>query len=156
MTHAVSYRTATVSDVEPLLQLLPQITSRPQSLPALTPGPEEAARILESIAACGNVFIAVAETERALVGALTIAIVPNLTYGGRPWAIIENVVVDSRHRGRGIGKGLMAFAFDLVEKEGCYKAQLLSGPNEDQVGFYRSLGMRDGTSRGFKKYFVER
>jgi len=57
---------------------------------------------------------------------------------------------------KGVGKQLMAFAADLAEEKGCYKLQLLSGPNEDQVGFYRSLGMRDGTCRGFKQYFVER
>ncbi len=50
----------------------------------------------------------------------------------------------------------MTFAINLAEEKGCYKLQLLSGPNEDQVGFYRSLGMQDGMSRGFKKYFVER
>jgi GNAT superfamily N-acetyltransferase len=57
---------------------------------------------------------------------------------------------------KGFGKELMAFAFDLAKEKGYYKAQLLSGPNEDQVGFYRSLGMQDGTSQGFKKYFIER
>ncbi|MCY3683798.1 MAG: GNAT family N-acetyltransferase [Gemmatimonadetes bacterium] len=78
------------------------------------------------------------------------------TYEGRPWAIIENVVVAREQRGKGFGKKLMTFAINLAEDKGCYKLQLLSGPNEDQVGFYRSLGMQDGTSRGFKKYFVER
>jgi GNAT superfamily N-acetyltransferase len=157
MNHSnLSVRVATREDVKSLLDLLPQITSRPDSLSAKTLGLDESMRIFDEISDSGNVFIVVGESANELVAALTMAIVPNFTYGGRPWSIIENVVVAREQRGKGFGKELMAFAFDLAKDRGCYKAQLLSGPNDDQVGFYKSLGMQDGTSQGFKKYFVER
>jgi hypothetical protein len=47
----------------------------------------------------GNVFIVVAESDHEVVGALTMAVVPSFTYEGRPWAIIENVVVAREQRG---------------------------------------------------------
>lgn len=37
-----------------------------------------------------------------------LVVVPNLTHGYRPFAVIENVVVDERHRRHGLGRRLMA------------------------------------------------
>ncbi len=157
MNHSdISCRVATRLDVESLLNLFPQITSRPHSLLAKTLGLEESIRIFDEMSDYGNIFIVVGESDKGIVAALIMAIVPNFTYEGRPWAIIENVVVAREQRGKGFGKKLMTFAMNLAEEKGCYKLQLLSGPNEDQMGFYRSLGMQDGTSHGFKKYFVKR
>lgn len=154
----IAVRLAERGDVASLLDVLPQITSRPDSLSATTLGVDESTRIFDQICTHGNVHIVVAQEKLTenIVGALTIVIVPNLTYGGRPWSVIENVVVSRERRGKGIGKKLMAFALGLAKDNDCYKVQLLSGPNDDQVGFYRSMGMQDGTSRGFKKYFVDR
>ena len=151
-----SVRVATREDVESLLDLLPQITSRPHNLAARTLGIDESIKIFDEISNSGNVFVIVGELANEIVAALTMVIVPNFTYEGRPWSIIENVVVADEQRGKGFGKKLMAFAFNSAKEKGCYKIQLLSGPNDEQVGFYKSLGMQDGTSRGFKKYFVER
>lgn len=155
---SIAVRIAERGDVASLLDLLPQITSRPDSLAATTLDINESMQIFDQMCACGNVYIVVAQDNltRNLVGALTIVIVPNLTYGGRPWSAIENVVVRREHRNKGIGKKLMDFAVRLAEDRHCYKTQLLSGPNEDQVGFYRSVGFEDKKSRGFKRYFVDR
>jgi len=149
-------RLAVREDVARLLSLLPQISSRSGSLPTKTLGIKESTIIFDKISALKNVHIVVAESADELVAALTIAVIPNLTYEGRPWAIIENVVVARSQRRKGVGKRIMEFAFDLAAENGCYKVQLLSGPNDDHVGFYRRVGLTDGTSRGFKKYFVER
>ena len=154
----ITVRLANKGDVSELLGLLPQITSRPASLAAVTPGVDASLDIFDQISSNNNIEIVVGEqtATRNLVGALTIAIVPSFIYGGKPWAIIETVVVDAAFRGKGIGKKVMGFAFDLAEDRGCYKVQLLSGTNNNQIGFYRSLGFEDGTSVGFKKYFVDR
>ena len=152
----VSFRLAVREDIGSLLSLLPEITSHPESLPGRTLGSEESTRIFDEMTAQGNVHIVVGELKGELIAALTIAIVPNLTYAGRPWSVIENVVVTRRLRGKGVGKKLMEFAFALAEGKSCYKVQLLGGPNDDQVGFYRSVGLKDGNSRGFKKYFIDR
>ena len=81
-----------------------------------------------------------------------VVIVPNFTYG-RPWAIIENVVIAAEYQNRGIGTAMMEYAFDLARDHGCYKVQLLSGQVEEQIRFYRRLGMDDEHCRGFKKWF---
>jgi GNAT superfamily N-acetyltransferase len=151
----VVVRLAVREDLESLLNVLPQITSRPGSPPATSAGHEKSCRILDEIVDHENVNLIVAELAGKVVAALTLVVVPNLMYEGRPWSIIENVVVSRDLRGRGIGKKLMAFAFAYAEKKGSYKVQLLSGPNDNQVGFYRSVGMKDGVSVGFKMYLGE-
>jgi GNAT superfamily N-acetyltransferase len=155
---SIAVRLAERGDVASLLDLLPQITSRAGSLSATTLGVDESERIFDQMCAHGNVHMVVAQETLAvnLVGALTLVIVPNLTYGGRPWSMIENVVVRPEWRSMGIGQKLMNFAEDLAKENHCYKTQLLSGPKDNQVGFYRSVGFEDAQSRGFKKYFVVR
>lgn len=154
----IAVRLAHRKDLASLLDLLPQITSRPDSLAGTTPDLDESMQIFDRICASENVHIVVAQEQGSdvLMGALTLVIVPNLTYGGRPWSMIENVVVRRGCRGEGIGKGLMDFAVRFAQGRGCYKTQLLSGPNDDQVGFYRSVGFEDEKCRGFKRYFVDR
>lgn len=152
----IRIRLAVREDVPRLLALLPQITSRSGSPSGRVTDLDAAYRTFDRILEHGNVHSIVAEQRDRLVAALTLVVVPNFTYEGRPWSIVENVVVDRDCRGQGIGKRLMAFAFDFAREQGCYKTQLLSGTRDDQVGFYRSCGFEDAHTHGFKKHFIDR
>jgi GNAT superfamily N-acetyltransferase len=94
----------------------------------------------------------VAVVGGTVVGTADMVVVENLTHGGRPWVIVENVVVDEAHRGEGVGKALMAEVVDEARRRDCFKVQLLS--LEHRLGahaFYRSLGF--GTmAQGFRLY----
>jgi GNAT superfamily N-acetyltransferase len=48
--------------------------------------------------------------DDAVVATCTLIIIPNLTRGGVPYALIENVVTDARHRRRGYGKLILEAA----------------------------------------------
>ena len=150
-------RAAVREDVAELIELLPQISSRPGGFSS-TPPLDGAVGIFEQIEESDHVDVLVVEDaeSKQLLAVLTLAIVPNFTYEGRPWAIAENVVVRQGHRGRGIGKHLMAYACEVAEEAGCYKIQVLSGPKPDQIGFYRRAGFVDGTSFGFKRHFTDK
>ena len=116
-------------------------------------------KIFNRIQEHGNIFIIVAidgKAEGQIVGALTIVVVPNLTYGGRPWAVIENVVVDRNYRGQGIGSLMMEQAFQMAKELGCYKVQVVSGAKDEQIRFYRQVGMDDQKCHGYKKYLLEK
>jgi GNAT superfamily N-acetyltransferase len=151
---SVSVRPAQPHDLEGLLQLLPQLSSRPSSDGARVPAPEQASRIFDQLLKRDGVTMLVAVTEQpeVVVGSLTLVVVPNLTYGGRFWAIVENVVVDAAHRRRGIGRRLVLRALELAEQEGCYKVQLLSGGKTEQVEFYRHLEFESSSCVGHKRY----
>jgi len=85
-----------------------------------------------------------------LVASAFVTIVPNVGRGGRPFAVIENVVTDRAHQrhghGRAVMKGLVEHAFGV----GCYKVMLQSSIVRDGAhAFYESLGFRGDTKRAF-------
>ncbi len=156
--NGITVRLAHDEDVASILGILPQITTRPESLSAKVPAVHKALQIFERMELHGNIYLVIAQANhtKTIVGALTLVIVPNFNYNGRPWSIIENVVVSREWRRKGIGQKMMDFATDVAKHNDCFKIQLLSGPRDDQAGFYRSLGFDDANSRGFKKYLVDR
>ena len=82
--------------------------------------------------------------------------VTNLTHTGRPWAVVENVVVAHVHRRRGVGRALMQEAMAQARRVGCYKVQLTSGKHRAEAhAFYRSLGF-EAVAEGFKVTSIDR
>lgn len=93
-----------------------------------------------------KVFVALEEGE--VTGTFSLLVADNLVHGGRRFAIVENVVVGSAHRGKGIGKRMMDRAFTLAQQEKCYKLMLSSNQKREKAHhFYDSLGFdRHGIS----------
>lgn len=78
-----------------------------------------------------------------LVAACNAALIPNLTRGARPYALIENVVCDAQHRRRGYAGGVMRAVIERCKAAGCYKVMLMSGLHRaEQHGFYDALGFQ--------------
>ncbi len=68
-------------------------------------------------------------------------VMDNLGHLGAPSAIIEDVAVDPRWQGHGIGKKMMEHALELYREKGCYKAVLSSNLKRERAqAFYESLG----------------
>ena len=85
-----------------------------------------------------------------LVAACTICVVPNLTRGCRPYALIENVVTAANHRRKGWGKAVLSEALTFAWNQNCYKVMLLSGRKDEAVlRFYESAGFKSDEKRGF-------
>jgi GNAT superfamily N-acetyltransferase len=77
---------------------------------------------------------------------------PNLSHGGAPFAIVENVVVDETVRGGGYGRRLMAHAEALARAAGCYKVSLTSNHKRDRAhAFYAHIGYAS-SHKGFTRY----
>lgn len=84
----------------------------------------------------------VTEDHGVITGSFTLYTLPNLTHGGRPAAILENIVVDETHRGRGIGRAMLEFARELAQERNCYKLSLTSNAKrQDAHAFYLRCGM---------------
>jgi N-acetylglutamate synthase-like GNAT family acetyltransferase len=92
-------RVATVGDLDELADLLTQLHPRY----AATTNEDTLSQIL----ADPQRSLLVAERNGKVLGTADVVVARNLTHGGRPWAIVENVVVDADQRGGGIGKLLM-------------------------------------------------
>lgn len=76
-----------------------------------------------------------------LVSSCTMTVIPNLTRGGKPYGLIENVVTHADHRQRGYGKAVLAQALSFAWSQGCYKVMLMTGrKDEATLQFYESAG----------------
>ena len=95
----------------------------------------------------------VAQAAQQLVSSCTLAIVPNLSRGGRSYGVIENVVTHADYRRLGLGRRVLADALDLGWQADCYKVLLATGSNrETTLRFYEGAGFE----RGGKTYFEVR
>lgn len=85
--------------------------------------------------------IIVAEEDGELVSSCVCVVVPNLTNGQRPYALVENVVTDKRYRGKGFATACLDYAKEIAQKENCYKMMLLTGSKEERtLAFYEHAG----------------
>ncbi|OUN00558.1 MAG: GNAT family acetyltransferase [Paenibacillaceae bacterium ZCTH02-B3] len=101
-----------------------------------------------------NMDIIVVEHEGAIVSTCVLAVVKNLTRGARPFAVIENVVTDERHRKRGFGRMALNKAIETAGERGCYKVMLMSGSKkEETLRFYENTGFDRYRKTGFVIYF---
>lgn len=85
----------------------------------------------------------VAVLDGRLIAAATLHILPNMTYGGRPYAFIENVITARDHRGKGVGRRVMERAVETAWAADVYKIMLLTGQDRADGAvrrFYESLG----------------
>lgn len=85
-----------------------------------------------------------------LVSTCNAVIVPNLTRGARPYAIIEQVVTHHDHRRRGFGAQTMRHLLECCWERRCYKVSLTSGVRRDQAHeFYEALGFDRDAKHAF-------
>ena len=111
--------------------LIPQLSS------SSNPPTEEALqRIIESDSA--QILIAEDEKNGGILGTMTL-IIFQIPTGIRAW--IEDVVVDSSARGRGIGKKLNLAALELAKQAGAKTVDLTSRPARKEANqLYKDIG----------------
>lgn len=120
--------------------------------PAYPPDPRMAEEVIDAVLQEPRRTLLVATINDEVVGTADVVVVPNLTHGGRPWAVVENVVVDEARRQQGIGRALLDEIDAITEAAGCYMVQLLSlDHRRDAHAFYESLGYAP-VARGFRHY----
>jgi len=147
-------RRARVEDANGLHDLYVELAE--DRLDALPAGADEIRGLIAELTSDTSRLLLVAEVESgAIAGTVDIVINRNPTHGGRPWAVIENVVVSQALRRHGIGRELMSEALRLARVANCYKVQLHSGKQRSEAHeFYRSLGF-NAIAEGFKVYLDE-
>lgn len=80
------------------------------------------------------------DVDGRILAMLTLHLLPNVTYGGRPYGLVENVVTAGVARGRGHGRAVMQAAIDAAWAAGAYKIMLLTGQARGARGFYEAMG----------------
>ena len=136
-------RQATEADLPRIVELLAQLSpDTPREDPG-PPLPEAYRRAFQEIEADLNQRLLVVEAQGRVVGTASLLIVSNLSHQGRPYAVIENVVVDETVRSAGHGELLLRHAMEEARQAGCYKLSLTSNKRRSEAHrFYQRLGFQ--------------
>ncbi|MCQ2433919.1 MAG: GNAT family N-acetyltransferase [Oscillospiraceae bacterium] len=139
------FREIQYDDFDGLMQLYTQLHDNP--FPAKT---QEILTLWQQILDDRNHHIIVAEEDGCIVSSCVCVIIPNLTHGQRPYALIENVITDEAHRGKGLASACLNYAKDIAVHENCYKMMLLTGSKLDStLRFYERAGYNKNDKTAF-------
>ena len=132
-------------ELEPLLDLYTHLHDEDTSADK-----EEIRRAWTAIMSDEKIRYFVVEEDHRIIACCHIVLIPNLTRGARPYALIENVVTHSDFRRMGYGKKLLEYSLRWAWESGCYKVMLMTGRYEQEVDdFYNSVGFVSGVKRAF-------
>jgi len=96
--------------------------------------------VLKKIRSNQNHVIMVADLDGQIVGSITLLIEPKFIHQGGLVGHIEDVVVRSELRGKGIGEQLVNAALEYAKNHGCYKTIL--GCDDNVKPFYEKIGFK--------------
>jgi GNAT superfamily N-acetyltransferase len=138
-------RRAQPRDLDGMLALLRELRPQDAELPRAS-----AQKIFAGLLARTDLDIIVCEVGALLAASCTLATIPNLASGGRPFGVIEHVVTLSTHRRLGYGRRVLEYALQQAWLHGCYKVMLLSGAQRtDAHRLYESVGFVRDLEYGF-------
>lgn len=144
-------RKAAARDLADLVHLLAVMHG--QTAPKVPTAAE--AEILQKILDDTNRYLLVSETAGQVTGTADMIMVPNLSRDGKPWGVVENVVVHPAWRRHGHATLLLQRLANIAVDCGCYKIELTSSSGRREAhALYKQLGF-DATVRGFRKYLQE-
>ncbi|MGL4975785.1 MAG: GNAT family N-acetyltransferase [Bosea sp. (in: a-proteobacteria)] len=142
----IPIREATTSDLTALLDLYKHLHSDDVPL-----APTKAEEAWAGLLASGLMKVFVADCEGALVSSCTMAIIPNMTRGARPYGVVENVVTNRNWRKKGLGRAVLAQAMEAAWRVGCYKVMLATGSKQPEtLRFYETAGFTKGVKTFFQ------
>jgi GNAT superfamily N-acetyltransferase len=140
-----SIRAALPSDLEGLLKLYPQLNPSDEPISR-----DLATARLDAINQIPGSTVLLGLLHDELVASCTLIVIPNLTNGGKPYGLIENVVTHAGYRGQGYGTSILHAAAKAAWDAGCYKVMLLTGSKQPStLKFYENAGFEQ-TKTGFQ------
>jgi GNAT superfamily N-acetyltransferase len=139
------FREARSGDFDDVLRLYLQL-----NLDDPVPDNRSAKDMFEQILASPGLHLFVLELDGAVVATTYLNVIPNLSRSLAPYAVIENVVVEKRLRGTGLGKQIMADTLQTAWDAGCYKAMLMTGSRTPAThAFYRACGFSPDAKKAY-------
>jgi GNAT superfamily N-acetyltransferase len=97
-----------------------------------------------------NHHVIVGLIDRKIISSCVVIIVPNLTHGRRPYALIENVITDENCRKKGYATAVLNYAKEIAQGENCYKIMLMTGSKQEStLKFYEQAGYNKNDKTAF-------
>jgi GNAT superfamily N-acetyltransferase len=136
-----TFGSAARSDIPRLVELLGELFSHEREF---SPDPDKQREALEAILADrsrGRIFVAREGSE--LVGMASLLYTISTAEGGKA-ALFEDLIVDPKHRRKGVGSKLVNYVIQQARAEGVLRITLLTDlENDTALGLYRKLGFVD-------------
>ena len=140
-----SIRAAHAADLEGLAALYPHLNPSDEPISR-----DLATARLDAINQIPGSTVLLGLLHDELVASCTLIVIPNLTNGGKPYGLIENVVTHAGYRGRGYGTSILHAAAKAAWDAGCYKVMLMTGSKQPStLKFYENAGF-EPTKTGFQ------
>ena len=131
-------RPATLDDCPTIAALIVELAAYEKLEDQAKATPEDLARNLFGDHPAAEVLMA--EVEGKAIG-FALFFPTFSTFRGQPGLYLEDVYVRPEHRGRGVGKALLANVARIAVDRGCGRLEWsVLDWNEPSIGFYRSLG----------------
>ena len=150
----INYRKATFSDLSGILSLY-QIWAEEENQVEVEISMSKYEAIWSNTFDKGIVYFVATDKEK-IISTCYVSIIPNLTWGGRSIAFMENVFTDKCYRNQGIGKTIVQMGIDYAKQSGCYKLILQSSASRKHAHrFYESLGFESDSKVAFDLRFSD-
>ena len=144
----MSFGSAARSDLPRLVELLGMLFSQEREF---SPNPDKQGEALEAILADrsrGRIFVAREGSE--VVGMASLLYTISTAEGGKA-ALFEDLIVDPKHRRKGIGSKLVSYVIQQARAEGVLRITLLTDlQNDTALGLYRKLGFVDSPMQAMR------
>ncbi len=136
-------------DLEGLLKLYAQLHEN-DDMPVID---EAISTMWNNILNTPHHHVIVAEDDGVLAATCSITVIPNISRGARPYAIVENVATDKERRNKGYARACLNHAEQIALDAGCYKMSLTTRPaNEAAKTLYSKLGYSGDLRQAYVKW----
>lgn len=141
----INIRPAVRHDIPAIIALYQHLTEGDE-----VPSQSVAEDIFDRFHAYPGSAIFLCEVDGSIAASCTLVVIPNLTHGGKPYGLVENVVTHRDFRNRGLGKKLLRYASERAWAADCYKLMLMTGSKRPEtLGFYLAAGFEQSKT-GFQ------
>lgn len=145
----MQYKIATIENIPDLCSLLHQLFSQEKEFEVNTDNQTKAlTQIIES-ENVGDVFIA-CENEK-VVGMVNSLYTISTALGSKV-AILEDMIIDEKYRGKQIGSSLLEYGIAYLKEHGVQRVTLLTDDDNFQAhDFYKANGFKKSSMITFRK-----
>jgi N-acetylglutamate synthase-like GNAT family acetyltransferase len=142
-------REAKIEDIPELCELLNYLFEQEKEFKPNTEIQSNGLRRIITQSAVGVIIIAIDSNK--VIGMVNLLYTVSTALGSRV-AILEDMIVSPKFRGKGVGSKLMNYSLDLANQKGCKRITLLTDYNNDGAHrFYQQHGFIRSSMVAFRK-----
>jgi len=142
-------REAKIEDIPELCELLNYLFEQEKEFKPNTEIQNDGLKRIITQSAVGVIIIAIDSNK--VIGMVNLLYTVSTALGGRV-AILEDMVVSPKFRGKGVGSKLMNYSLDLAKQKDCKRITLLTDYNNDGAHrFYQQHGFIRSSMVAFRK-----